>query len=325
MGWKWLIQEGIIELSANFDPTGANALTHGTTGSITFSTVATPNQMVAKATEKFTNATTTEYRYYMLDVNSRVWMWDSYIYETYGTMWMLPDPNDYSTLKWTGMAVLNGWLLTVGNASIFGKPTVNLGTIAQQLNNAFLNEPFPTHKNFAFTGKQGKMYYCDGNYIGELFATTSLITSIANIQSYCSYTSSTTTGTVSAVIAGSLPYDPGGVRIPAVFFTDVYGTQPTNLTVGTIYYIQVDVAAGTFKVYTALTGGSLVTLDTGAAGNQYFNTFWPLGSTAGISGTSPTVQFSAQRVNLPANETAQCMVEVGNTVIIGGKQTTLYP
>jgi hypothetical protein len=313
-----------FRLSSKFDPTGANAITHGTTGSITFSTVATPNQGVAKAVEKYTNSTSTEYRYYILDANSYVWMWDSAIYETYGTMWMLPDPTNYSSLRLTGLGALNGMLLGVGKAFIVGKPTVDLGRSFVAISDGFLNEPFPTHNNFALVGKQGKMYYCDGNYIGEVFPTTSLITSIANIQSQCSYTASSTTGTASAVISGSLPYSPDGTRIPVVFYTDVYGTQPTNVNSFTVYYIQYSPSAGTFEVYSAITGGSAINIATGAAGNQFFTTFWPFGA-AGNSGSTPTVQISTQRVNLPANETAQCMVEVGNTVIIGGKTTTLYP
>lgn len=315
-----------FKLSAKFDPTGANALTHGTTGSITFSTVATPNSMVAKAIEKYTTASATEYRYYLLDTNSYVWVWDTAIYDAYGTQWMLPDPTDYSALRLTGLGALNGYLLAVGKAFIAGKPTVDLGRSFTTLSNVYLNEPFPTHNNTAIVGNQGKMYYCDGNYIGEVFPTTSLVTSIANIQSQCSYTASTTTGTVSAVISGSLPYSPDGTRIPAVFFTDVYGTQPTNLSTFTVYYIDADPASGTFTVYASASTSdtTAINLATGAAGNQFFQTFWPYGTT-GVGGTKSLVQVSTQRVNLPANETAQCLVEIGNTVLIGGKTNVVYP
>lgn len=312
------------KLSSKFDPTGANALTHGTTGSITFSTVAVPNEAVAKSTEKYTTSTAQKYRYYILDANSYVWVYDTYIYETYGTKWMLPDPNDYSALKLTGLGALNGLLVAVGNAFLVTKPNVNLGGPFVPIGNLFLNEPFPTHRNFALVGTQGKMYYCDGNYIGELFPTTSLVTSIANIQSQCNYTASSTTGTVSAVITGSLPYSPDGTRIPAVFYTDVYGTQPTNLLNSTVYYISCDPVAATFSVYAALTGGSAINISSGSAGNQYFTTFWPYGD-GNASGAAPLVQVSTQRVNLPQNETAQCMVEVGNTVIIGCNGNNLYP
>lgn len=314
-----------FRLSSKYDPTGANVLTHGTNGSITFSTVAVPNQAVAKSTEKYTTSTGTEYRYYVLDLNGYVWVFDSRINETYGTQWMLPDPTNYSTLKFTGLAVLNGFVLVVCPSYIAGKPVNSLGDQFIKVTNADLNNPFPTHTNFALAGNQGKMYYCDGNYIGELFPTTSLETSIANIQSNCQYTASTTTGTISNIVNGSLPYDPGGVRIPAVFYTDVYGTQPTNLTSFSVYYIDYNPLTGTFQVFSALTGGTAIDIASGAAGNQFFNTFYPFGDDAGINGTDTLVQFSSQRVNLPARETAQCMVEIGNTVLIGGTTNVLYP
>jgi hypothetical protein len=316
-----------FKLSSYYDPTGANALTHGTTGSITFSTVTTPNSAVAKATEKYTDATNTYYRYYILDVNGYVWVYDSYIYATYGTTWMLPDPTDYSSVKLTGIAVLNGWLMGVGIAYIFGKSTVNLGAMFTQLPNVYLNEPFATHRNYAIAASQGKMYYCDGNYIGELFPTTSLVTAIANIQSYAKYTAATTTGTISYLAGGSLPYSPDSTttRIPVTFITDQYGTLPTAVTAGTVYYIRYNAQAGTFNAYTALTGGSQVDIATGASGNQYFNTFNPVSASTGVSGAAATVQWSGQRVNLPQNETAQCLVEVGNNVIIGCNGSTLYP
>jgi hypothetical protein len=315
-----------FKLSSAFDPTGANALSHGTTGSITFSTVAVPNQGVAKATEQYTTASATAYRYYVLDANGYTWVWDTTINAAYGTQWMLPDTNDYSTLKLTGLAALNGQLVAVGMTSIYAKPTVDLGRFYNRLDNCWLNEPFPTHKNFAITSASNQIYYCDGNYIGELFPTTSLITSIVNIQSNCSYTASSTTGTISAIVSGSIPYsgDSTTTRIPAVFFTDVYGTQPTNLIPGTVYYIQYAPASGTFEVYTSAAAGSAINIATGATGNQYFNTFWPFGSQAGINGTVPTLQFTSQRVNLPNDETANSLVELGSQVLIGGNTGRVY-
>lgn len=316
-------------LSTQFDPTGANAMTHGITGSVTFSTIAVPNSAIAKATEKYTTATTTEYRYYVLDTNGYVWMYDTLIFDTYGTKWMLPDPNNYSTFALTGLGILNGMVVLVGKAYVFAKPITDQGRILSILYKVYLNEPFSTHSNFAMVGNQGKLYYCDGNYIGEIFPTTSIITSVANIQSLCSYTSSTTTGTISAIVSGSLPYTltASGTtqRIPAVFYTDVYGTQPTNLATGTLYYIEYDPVIQTFGVYAAITGGSAINIATGAAGNQFFTTFWPFGSATGNGSSTPTVQVSTQRVNLPANETATCMAEVGNIVLIGGKTSTVYP
>ncbi len=319
---------GKVKLSAKYDPYEENELTHGTTGSITFSTVAVPGAAIAKATEKYGTATNTEYRYYVLDNNSRTWVYDTGVYDTNGTLWMLPDPINYSSLAFTGIGVLNGCLFNINVSQLYFKTTSNLGFNFTPVSNGKLSNPFPTHINYVLTGNQGKMYYTDLNYIGELFPTTSLLTSLANIQSYGSYTASTTTGTISALTGGSLPYTLNAsnavARIPASFYTDVYGTQPTNLNQGTVYWIEYDINASTFEVYAASTGGSAIDIAAGAAGKQYYSTFYPLGD-MGINGADSTVQFTQQRVNLPANEVAQCLVEVGNTVIIGGKGNLLYP
>jgi hypothetical protein len=163
---------GKIKLSAKYDPYEANELTHGTTGSITFSTVATPGAALAKATERFGTATSNEYRYYVLDNSGYVWVYDTDVYDTNGTTWMLPDPNNYSTFSFTGINVLNGWLFCLNNAQIYAKPTVDLGSLFLPGSNMVLVNPFPTHINYAYVGNQGKMYYTDLNYIGEVFPTT---------------------------------------------------------------------------------------------------------------------------------------------------------
>lgn len=317
-----------VKLSSAFDPYGDNPLTHGTTGSVTFSTVAVPGQGIAKATEKYGTATSTEYRYYALDNNGYVWCFDSQVYADNGTLWMLPDPNNYSTLTFSGIAVLNGWLFIIDIARMFAKPTVDLGKILVAVSNGELVNPFPNHKNFAYVGNQGKMFYTDSNFIGEVFPTTSLLTSLANIQSYCKYTASTNVGTIAELYSGSVPYttDTSGdvARIPAVFFTDEYGTQPTNLTESKVYWIEYNQTASIFQVYSASSGGTAINIATGAAGNQYFNTFGVVGD-GGAGGANPTVQITSQRVNLPAREVAQCMVELGNTILIGGKTNIIYP
>lgn len=320
-----------IKLSAHYDPYAQHAIVHGTTGSATFNTVTVPAAGIAKATEKYGTATSTEYRYYIMDSNGYVWVYDTAVYTAslaasgVGTTWMLPDYTDYSSLNFSGFTVLNGWAMAVSHTFLYGKPTSDLGRFFSQLQNSKLNNPFPTHNNFAYVGHQGKMYYCDGNYIGQLFPTTSFETNIANIQSFSSYTASGTTGTFTSVIGGSLPYDPGGSRIPAVFFTDQYGTTPTALVEGVVYYIEVKPNLGTFQVFASITGNTAIDISTGATGNQYFNTFYPLGPHSGINGDHSLVTFSAQRVNLPYNEIATSLIEIGNTVIIGGVTNILYP
>lgn len=388
---------GNVTLSNGFDPSASFVISHGTSGTATFSTThrSLTTAVVAKATEKYQTETTTEYRYYMLDADGYIWVYDT---TATSLRWMLSDPTDYSTYDFTGMEILNGWLLVLNNTNIYGKPTVNLGPSFQMLDNSDLNNPFATHTNFAYTGHQGKMFYCDGNYLGEIFPTTSLQTSVANIQSYAAYdaapisltatgvlpagagaatlTTAWTAGVADAVyllqfstgetrsatlstaktafswsggivldattalvvlssaeitelISGSMPYtlDSSGavVRIPAVFFPVEGGTQPDNLDAETVYFIERLLPGNTFQVYAALTGGSPIDIVTGASGQQYFNTFYPIGDDAGINGSTTLVQYSPQRLNLPSFEVAQCIVEVGNSILIGGITNTLYP
>lgn len=321
-----------IKLSSLYDPYAAHAVTHGTTGSVTFDTLRVPTAAIAKSWEKYGTATDNEYRYYMLDNVGDVWVYDTKVYDyslaTFGfaTKWMMPDPLDYSTSDFNGMAILNGWLMIVSRTLLYGKPTSDLGRRFVALPNAALNNPFPNHSNFAYVGHQGKMYYCDGNYIGMLFPTTSFETNIANIQSFGTYTAVTTTATLTAVLGGSAPLDTSGlVNIPVVFFTDQYGTLPDAITEGVVYYINYDPATKTFVVYAVTDVAIPLDMQTGATGNQYFNTFYPLGTHAGIDGDHALVTFAGQRVNLPYFELSTSLVEIGNTVIIGGVTNTLYP
>jgi hypothetical protein len=320
-----------IKLSELYDPNGTDVLTHGTTGTVTFDVLATPNQPVAKATERYFTSTGKEYRYYLLDANSRVWVYDTAVYDAtlaannVGVTWMLADPTDYSSLPIKGMEVLNGWLFYITTPRILCKPTVNLGAQAGFMENGWMTNPYDNHPNFAYVGSQGTLLYTDGNYLGEIFPTNSLITSIANLQSYGSYTGSGTTGTVSTLIGGAIPYAIDGSRVPVVFFAELGGTLPDSVSVNTVYFVEYDPVAGTFSAYTALVGGSVVNLETGATGTQYFNTFWPIGNDAGDGGTNPTLQFTSQRLNLPFYETAKRMVEIGNTILIGCEGNVVYP
>lgn len=385
-----------VKIASSYDPTGANPTTHGTSGTITFTTTAQLGKPVAKATETYGTASATNYRYYVLDSTGLVWVNDT----GNSLGWVLTSPvTSYfgSQTAPSGIAILNGWLLVFAGASIFGKPTTNLGTAFTDIgDDAFTNSLYNgTTPHFAYVGHQGRCYWTDGNYIGSLFPDTSLRTGGANIQSYCSYTAITTTGTVSAVYTGSSPQVPIGAtyRVPVVFFTDDFGTMPTALTAGVVYWItSFASSSGNFTVYgenataststtvalstgdtsatlsatwtgptkvqpvtfsnndsrnvqfthgsTAITwssglssaatstlayGSIAIDLQTGASGNKYFNTFYPIGTDAAAGGITPTVTFSNQRVNLPSFETAQVLVEIGNTLLIGCKGNVIYP
>lgn len=331
-----------VKISSVYDPTISYAITHGTSGTATFSTyVDTLANPIAKAVEKYNDGTATQYRYYVLDASSYIWVYDTAVYDAtlaasgVGTTWVLPDRTAYSTF--TGIAVLSGWLIALPRIVVSGsdttyvltaKPTCDLGrAFANIAVPAILNNPFAGYTNYAFVGHQGRLYYTDGNYIGSVFPDTSLVTGAGNIQSYAKYTASTTTGTITALFQGSIPltFDGTGtsIRIPVIFFTDQGGTLPSTITANTIYYLG-STAGTNFSAYTASSGGAAINLATGASGNQYYNTFYPFGD-LGPGDATATVTVSSQRLNLPSFEIAQCIAEVGNTVLIGCKGNVVYP
>lgn len=344
-----------IQLSNYYDPSTSNGISHGTSGTATFNTFADMGSPVAYAIEKFNNSSGTQYRYYVLDANARVWVYDTAVTASsifnvgaaYATTWFLPDTSSTwfsSDTKPSGIAVLNGWVHTFSGNKIWVKSTSNLGgttsntTLWAQMTNALMmSQATTTNPHFAYVGHQGKLYYTDGNYLGSIFPDTSLISGVANIQSYASYSASTITGTIGTLIGGSIPstgVNIGGTGfsgIPAVFFTDQAGTQPSNLSVNTIYYIAYSTSNGNFTVYDTLAhsiaGGGTGQIDiaAGATGNQYFNTYFPIGTHAAAYGDTSTVTFTPQRLNLPYFEVATCMSEVGNTIIVGGIGNILYP
>lgn len=319
---------GNIKLSSQYDPYGNFVVTHGTTGTVAFNVYGVPSKAIAKATEKYNTSSSTEYRYYILDDNGLVWVYDTQVYDftlaayTVGVTWQLPDP---VTTSITGIGVLNGWLMGISPQIIFCKPTEVLGVTYMSMHEGFTMNPFDLERKHAINTSQGTLIYTDGNFIGEVFPTTSLVTSVANVQSYAAYTAVTTIGTVSKIIGGSLPVNTDGTRMPVVFFTSQGGSLPTAISPDTVYYVDYSNEADTFQVWTALTGGSNKDMQTGATGTQYFNTFYPVGSDAGSNGSHPLVQFTNQRVNLPFYESSKVLLEIGNTILIGCRGSKVYP
>ena len=314
------------------DATGASVIVTGiTSGTATFTTVtyAMANPVMASIEPYRDSSNATQTRYYILDSVGQVWVHDSKTLSNVDTpLWFLPNITiNASTIAGrtaSGLAVFNGWMTFMLDFRIYWRSTSALGSDSlstfppwQIITKTFHN---------TLVGHQGKMYYTDGNFIGSIFPNTSLLTGGANIQSYCSYTAVTTTGTVSSLIGGTYPSlgSDSTTRIPAVFFPTTGGTKPTAITLitvpSTVYYIKwLNTSTLTFEVYAAATGGSALDLQTGAVGTQYFNTFSPFAATGTL------FVYSPQRLNLPFYETAKCLVEIGNMVMIGGTSNTLYP
>ncbi len=307
----------------------------GATGTATFNFIRVMGQPVASAVEPYNNGTQ-QYRYYILDNLGLVWVYDTAMVSADATgtiLWFLPDfAINYfgSETAPSGIAILNGFLHVFSGKTIWTKSTSLLGDTTSTSTNwvsfasgLMLSSATTTNPHFAYVGHQGSAYYTDGNFIGKIFPNTSLLTSTTNTQSYATWTHSSASsgkvGTLATLIGGSVPYS-GGVRIPASFFCSYGGALPAALSAATIYYIDYSPSGGTFNVYTAITGGTDLDIDTSASGTQYFNTYQPQ-----TAGGEATITFTQERLNLPFFETAQSMTEIGNLVMVGTKSNTIYP
>ena len=311
-------------ISSTFYGTG---ITANFSGTITFNTI-NMGVPVQSQTEKYYDYSgSVWYRYYVLDQTGYLWVYDTGSANIYQNIWVLPN----TSISWTsgstptGLGLLNGWLFAFTGNSIYCKATCTLDKDwSTSTHGADMSPITSTYSHFAYTGHQGKMYYCDGNFVGSFFPNSSLLTGSANIQSYGQYTASGGTCTLGTLIGGSLPTVLNGTRIPVVFFAANGGSIPSSLTASKLYYISYN-ANGTFTVWTALSGGSQISdMATGASGFQYYNTFYPIGSVSAGNG-SDAYTFTPQRLNLPFFESVQAMIEIGDIMIIGGKTNTLYP
>lgn len=323
-GTYWTTITSGLQLSATYGGSPVGGITPGLTATLTL--IRNLGKPIAKATEPYSDGTKMQYRYYVLDNTGLVWAYDTLNDDLgFPGVWFLPETTLYTNA--TGLAVLNGWLMMFANSTspttnrtIWCKPTFNLSIAYSSFAAGVLQTPASSpNKNYAFVGHQGKLYYTDTNFIGSIFPNTSLLSGAANIQSYCKYTAVTDTGTISTLISGSLPtVATASIRIPAFFLTD--GTKPTAITLSTQYYLEYSAGGGTFQAFAAASGGAAIDLQTGASGNQYFNTFQPTNA----SGKN-TYTWTPQRLNLPFYEVAQCIGELGNTVVIGCASNVLYP
>lgn len=312
-----------ISLSTTYN--GGAESDFGVSGSALFQTVPV-GIPVESAIEKYTDSSgVTQYRYYILDNTATVWYTDTANSTGYSIVWTPIWPPSASITNASGISVINGWLFIFQGTNIFCQSTVILKQISSgwtAFTSQGMNNSYAPH--FAYVGHQGKLYYCDGTFIGSIFpniGANATYTGGINIQSFCAYTGSGTTGTVTNLINGSLPtVATGTIRIPAVFFTSSGGTIPSALSLNTLYWIAYSLSNSNFQVFSAATGGSALNLQTGAVGTQYFNTFYPIGSAGNSS-----IQYTAQRLNLPNFETATSIVEIGNSIIVGSKTNTLYP
>lgn len=324
-----------FELQTTYSGAPLNTFLPGLTASINI--LRQVGGAVESATEPYFSSGTQFYRYYVLDNQGLVWVYDTIndFANNNQQYWFLPDD---SISYWgadtapSGLLVLMGTLMVFSGNKIWVKNTVTLDKSYVQMTNAVLMSQANTkNPHFGLTGHQGRGYYTDGSLIGSIFPNTSLLTQVGNVQSYASWFASTSdTGTIQDVITATIPSigpnvgEPGFSRIPAVFFPATGGTLPPALTANVVYFIEYSTANGTFQVFAALTGGSALTLS-GGTGQQYYDTFWVVGTHAGAFGDTATMVFTPERLLLPYFEVAQCMCEVGNNIIVGARGSVVYP
>lgn len=325
---------GNITLSMNYDPSAASINIHGTTGTATFSTSPNMGAAIAYASEPYYDGSTNQSRYFVLDSQGLVWVYDTKKEGTTGLTWFLPDYSTayYSGVAPSGIAVFNGTLLVFAGNAIYFKHTAELADQTTNTTNyiqcqtpGYASDPTKASNHPAFVGHQGRVYYGDGSFVGALFPDTSIQSGNPNIQVYCKYTASTTMGTISPVITGSRPFQTDSssttLRVPVIFVAAEGGVIPTAITADTVYWVALTgFATSTFSAYAAQTGGAALDIQTGATGNQYITTFHPHG-TGGLS----LVTASNERVNLPPFEQVTSFAELGNSLLIGCKGNVVYP
>lgn len=317
--------------------------TSGLTASFTM--VATMGKPLAQATENyFASGGTLYHRYYILDANNLVWMYDDQNEVTYSAndnvSWVLPDTNTNWCVKATGIAVISGMLIGATEHGLFGKSVNNLGitnntttTWVQfpDLNSWAASARSTTATHYCIATHTGQVYITDNSYIMSMFPNSALAdpgnSTAQNVQTFCSWSLSAsdplaTTGNLT-VISGTTPAVTDSKRLPVQFFVPNGGSLPTSITSGTVYYISS--TALTFNVYSASTGGSPLNIGLGASGIQYFNTFYPLASASASTGATPTYTLTAPACALPSFEVAQCLAEINTTILIGCKGSVVYP
>ncbi len=316
---------GAIKLSTTYATSSSSAISFSANvgNTANFTTSHTMGVALSYCVETYNDTNGIEYRYYILDKQGYIWIHDSSTLSVSGVPQPLWFQSNLTQTYASSIAVFNGWLFAFSGFNIYCKKTVTLESVFTLF---ALGKMITNGNHFAFVGHQNIIYYTDGYNISSIFPDNSTLTQVQNIQSFSLYTAVTTTGTISQIIEGSSPttgITGSTVRIPVYFYATGAGASvPTAVTEGTTYYLLMT-GNSTFNVYAAATGGSALDISTGAVGTQYFNTFYPISNGAGFG--SDTINFTPQRVSLPINETAQCIAEIGNNILIGCAGNVVYP
>lgn len=295
---------------------------------------------LAAATESYFASGVPYHRYYVLDNQNLVWVYDDQNEVTYsstdGVTWILPDNSTTWCTKATGIGVISGFLIAATSTGLYGKPVSGLGntntaaTTWVQFSDVTgwhgsLNSTSVTH--YCFVGHQGTMYVTDSSYIASVFPVSTIATvgvSTDNVQTLASWIPNGQFSGAYSIISGASPVPSDNKRVPVVFFTPNTGVLPTAISANTVYYLSSG-TDGNFGVFSVSTGGSAIDVQTGASGAQYISTFYPITSASSSIGATPTWVFSPERLSLPKYEISQCIAEIGNQGLIGCVGSVVYP
>lgn len=247
-----------------------NLLTGFTAGlTATIQLKQTLGKPIAKFTETYFVSGVSYNRYYILDNQNLVWIYDTYNETLYSTSdnvgWFLPDYQTGFATNVTGIGVISGMLIVAAQSGVYGKPVATLGATNTQSTNwtelyddVIWQSP-STSSHTIYVGHQGNMYITDGNYIRSIFPTSTLATNNGaysitgdNVQTLASWTSANDslgqpTVLVHSVVSGALPYTSDNLALPAIFFTN--GALPQSLVANQIYYIKKGIDGYKYSVY----------------------------------------------------------------------------
>jgi len=312
------------------------ALTFGTTGSATFSTVdmGAPIQNQPCVENYYDSSGNSQTRYYVGDVNGRVWVYDTALYNSFfwsgqHMPWSLASnssdvSSSYSTAS--GLALLDGVLLlftnytssNVGTAAILYKQTNRLDASWASATQALNSYLYP---HFAFVNHNNYCFYTDGEFIGKILPSSTSSSGNVNIWSYgVVVVSGGSTDTLNIknsnggyLIGGNFP-----VEHQTVFFYSQSGKAPSGYSDGHTYYVvNANKTNGTFQIESSIGGGALTGLSN--TGTIYFNSFWPNPS---LSNNPSSISFQA--VSLSPLEVSQCLTELGSNLLIGCQSNNIY-
>lgn len=259
-------------------PTAPTAPLSGFTAGLT-ATIQLVNPMgksISKTTEIYYINGTTYYRYYILDSNNIVWVYDTYNETLYSSSdnvgWFAPDfHTDWATTA-QSIAVINGFLIAATTSGLYGKPTTILGntnstttTWAAVVGYGGWDGSSPSNPHFCYVNHSGYLYVTDGSYIGGIEPSTTIINSgkdtvgnsnvnmtNVNVQSVCSWTPTGTTSpfvnATTSIISATSP-KASGQKVPAVFYCEPGGTLPVSMSANSVYFVIASENDSTIQVY----------------------------------------------------------------------------